>query len=56
LRWNHFFSDVSSFGIVVSATFGHRTTCSGRCLGSVGYGWCATASNLSLGDAFATSW
>ena len=56
LRWNHFFSDVSSFGIVVSATFGQRTTCSGRWRGSVGYGWCATASNLSFGAAFATSW
>src|SRR2546423_12298382 len=56
LRWNHVFSDRSSFGIVVSATFGQRTTCSGRWRGSGGDGGCATAANLSRGAAFATSW
>src|SRR5438093_8136660 len=55
LRWNHVSSEVSKRGSDGSVTLGQRTRWSGFMFGTVGYGWWAQASNLSLGSAFATN-
>jgi len=55
LRWKNVLSSVSKRGSDASETFGHFTSCVGLLFGLDGYGWCAQASNLSLGFAFATS-
>ena len=55
LRWNQVLRLCSNRGKDLSDTFGHLTSCVGLLFGFEGYGWCAQASNLSLGFAFATS-
>ena len=55
LRLNHVFRLASNRGSDASETLGHFTICEGGDVGTVGYGWCDQASNLSLGFAFATS-
>ena len=55
LRWNHESIDVSNRGSDDSETFGHFTFWLGFWKTGYGYGWCAHASNLSRGFAFATS-